>query len=239
METKLLSNAADKHDASQIAKTTGVKAERNHRYDNNECLLAASKVTSNGTAPKVSRARRGKAFMAIATTTPPSSSSSNLQEVSLSIPGEKPTGRPLRRPSLRLELVGTRPTQSGDYGNRTCCPCGVYAEGCRLRVHSRAAGEGGARGYRAHRDGVAPCFPERWAAKYPTSRSISCGAAAGTRVAAVAWRFQHHFVFTCFGLAAWRVWRYERGYGGHQTAFVGADAAHRGASCGSRCVRGH
>ena len=75
----------------------------------------ARKVTSNGTAPKASRARRGKAFMARATAYPPcsssSSSSSNPQAVPLSIPGAKPPGRPLRLPPLRLKLVGTRPPQ--------------------------------------------------------------------------------------------------------------------------------
>ena len=55
----------------------------------------------------------------------------------------------------------------------------------------------------------------------------SACAAAGTRVAAMAWTPQHHFVCTCFGLAAWRVWRYERGYSGHRTA-------RRRATC---CVR--
>ena len=54
-----------------------------------------------------------------------------------------------------------------------------------LRVYSRAAGEGGASGYRAHRDGAAPCLSERRAAKSLTSPSISSSAAAGTRVSAV------------------------------------------------------
>ena len=39
-DTKLQANAADKHDASQSAKTVGVKAERNRRYDNNECFVS-------------------------------------------------------------------------------------------------------------------------------------------------------------------------------------------------------
>ena len=71
----------------------------------------ASKVTSNGTAPKATRARRGKAFMARATARPPSSSniSRNQRAVPLSIPGVKPPRGPLRLPPLRLELVGTRP----------------------------------------------------------------------------------------------------------------------------------
>ena len=36
---KLQGNAADKHDGSQSAKTAGVKAERNRRYENNECFV--------------------------------------------------------------------------------------------------------------------------------------------------------------------------------------------------------
>ena len=72
--------------------------------------------------------------------------------------------------------------------------------------------------------------------KCRTDPSISSSAAAGTRVAAVSWRFRHHFVLACLGLATWRVWQYERGYGGDRTAFRGADAACHGASCDSGCV---
>ena len=93
-------------------------------------------------------------------------------------------------------------------------------------------GESIASGYWVHRDGAEPCFPEHWATKYRTSLSISSGVAASACVAAVARRFQLHFVRACLGLAAWRVWRYERGYRRHRTAFGGTDAACRGASCG-------
>ena len=98
-ETKLQSNPADKHDGSQGAKIT--------------LVIVSSKVTSNGTTPKASKARREKVFMARATATPPSSSSSgsNPQAAPLSIPGAKPPGRPLRPPHLRLELVGIKPPQ--------------------------------------------------------------------------------------------------------------------------------
>ena len=37
--TKLQGNAADKTDANQIAKTAGAKAERNRRYENNQCFV--------------------------------------------------------------------------------------------------------------------------------------------------------------------------------------------------------
>ena len=111
-ETKLHGNAADKHDASQSAKAAGVKAERNRRYDNNECSVCGKQGYKQWDYPKVSRERQGKAFMARAIATPPSSSSSsNPQTVPLSIPGAKPPGRPLRLPPLRLTLVGTRPPQ--------------------------------------------------------------------------------------------------------------------------------
>ena len=70
------------------------------------------RARSPATAPKASRARRGKAFMARGTARPPSSSSrSNPQAVPLSVPRAKPPGRRLRLPPLRLELVGTRPPQ--------------------------------------------------------------------------------------------------------------------------------
>ena len=39
--TKLQGNAAGKHDASQSAKTAGVKAERNRRYEN-ECFVCGN-----------------------------------------------------------------------------------------------------------------------------------------------------------------------------------------------------
>ena len=71
-------------------------------------LCLASKVTSRGTAPKVSRVRRGKTFMAGATARA-SYSSSSPQAVPLSVPGARPPGWPLRLPLL--ELVRIRPPQ--------------------------------------------------------------------------------------------------------------------------------
>ena len=37
--TKVQGSAAGEHDVSLSAKTAGVKAERNRRYDNNECFV--------------------------------------------------------------------------------------------------------------------------------------------------------------------------------------------------------
>ena len=104
--TMLLTNTTEARVPRPLeGKQTGTVGKRT-----TSVLFVASKVTSNGTAPKAGRARRGKAFMARATARPPSSSS-NPQAVPLSIPGVKPPGRPLRLPPLRLELVGTRPPQ--------------------------------------------------------------------------------------------------------------------------------
>ena len=61
---------------------------------------------------------------------------------------------------------------------------------------------------------------------------------AGTRVAAVVWCFQHHFIRACLGLTTWWKWRFERGYGGDRIAVGGLDVAYREASCGSRCFHG-
>ena len=165
-------------------------------------MFVASKVTSNGTGPKASRTRRGKAFMARAKARPPrSSSSSDPQAIPLSIPRVKPPGRPLRLPLLRLELVGTRPPQKRwlrepnmlrlrRLRRRMTTMCKFACHGRRWRQWMPS-----------EPSRCSNLFPRALGRKIPTSPSISSGAAAGTRVAAVAWRFQHHFVFACFGLA--------------------------------------
>ena len=76
--TNLRGNAADKSDGSQSAKTEGVNAERTVGTRETSVLFVASKVTSNGSAPKARRERRGKAFMARGTARPPSSSNLSL-----------------------------------------------------------------------------------------------------------------------------------------------------------------
>ena len=92
--TKPQGSTAHGHDSCESAKASGVKAERNRPYDNNECLRVASKVISSGTAPKAIRGRRRKASMARPTARPLYSSSS-LQAVPLSIPGARQPGWPL------------------------------------------------------------------------------------------------------------------------------------------------
>ena len=72
--TKPHGSAADEHDSRENTKAAGVKAERNRRYDKNECFVCG-RDTSSGTAPKASRVRRGKASMTRATVRPPHSSS--------------------------------------------------------------------------------------------------------------------------------------------------------------------
>ena len=59
-ETKLQVNAADKHDASQSAKTAGVKVERNHRYDNNECFVCDKQGHKQWDCPQSQQGKAGK-----------------------------------------------------------------------------------------------------------------------------------------------------------------------------------
>ena len=59
-ETKLQGNAADKHNASQSVKTAGVKAERNRRYDNNECLLCGKQRHKQWDCPHSQQGKAGK-----------------------------------------------------------------------------------------------------------------------------------------------------------------------------------
>ena len=104
--TKPQGSAADEHDSREVAKAAGVKAER--ETTTTSVSYVASRDTSIGTAPKASRVRRGKASMARATARSLYSSSSP-QAVSLSVPGTRQPGWPLRLPPL--ELVRTRPPQ--------------------------------------------------------------------------------------------------------------------------------
>ena len=128
--TKLQDNDAGKHDGSKRAKTAGVKAERNYRYENCECFVCGKQGHKQWDCPQASRGRRRKAFMARATARPPSSSnSSSPQAVPLRIPGAKLPGRPLRLPPYGWSWWIQDRFKSGGYGNRTCCACGVYEEG--------------------------------------------------------------------------------------------------------------
>ena len=57
-ETKLQRNAADKHDGSQRAKTAGVKAEWNRRYEKNECFFCDKQGSQQCDCPQ---SQQGKA----------------------------------------------------------------------------------------------------------------------------------------------------------------------------------
>ena len=59
-EIKLQGNAADKHDASQSAKTAGVKEERNRRYDNNECFVCGKQGHKRWDCPRSQQGKAGK-----------------------------------------------------------------------------------------------------------------------------------------------------------------------------------
>ena len=59
-EIKLQGNAAGKHDASQSARTAGVKAERNCRYDNNECFVCGTQGHKQWDCPQSQQGTAGK-----------------------------------------------------------------------------------------------------------------------------------------------------------------------------------
>ena len=58
--TKLQGNAADKPDGSQSAKTAGVKAERNRRYENNECFVCGKQGHKRWDCPQSQQGKAGK-----------------------------------------------------------------------------------------------------------------------------------------------------------------------------------
>ena len=58
--TKRQGNVADKPDGSQKAKTAGVKAERNHRYENNECFVCVKQGHKQRDCPQSQQSKAGR-----------------------------------------------------------------------------------------------------------------------------------------------------------------------------------
>ena len=58
--TKLQGNAAGKPDGSQSAKTAGIKAERNRRYENNECFVCGKQGHKQWDYPQGQQSKAGK-----------------------------------------------------------------------------------------------------------------------------------------------------------------------------------
>ena len=232
-----------KPDGSQSAKTAGVKAERNRRYENNECFVCGKQGHKQWDCPQSQQGKAGKGVHGQSHGQDPKQQQHQQQQ-------QQSTSGPAQYTWSRV--TGMAPASATPTAGASGYKTASKAVVTRIKPAAPAASTEKDDDYvyiRVPREKVAPvdtgrtetvaapCFSERWAAKCRTSPSISSSAAAGTRVA-VSWRFRHHFVRACLGLATWRVWRYERRCGGDRTAFRGADAACRGASCCSRCVRG-
>ena len=144
--TKPHGSAAGEHDARANTISYSVKAKLNRPYDINEWFVCSSEVTRSGIAPEASRVRWGKVLFTRATARPPTSSISSSQAAPLSIPGERPPLWSLCLPPL--ELAGARAPQKW-WLRRPDLLRLKRRRGTKMRrVHSRAAGEGGACGYR-------------------------------------------------------------------------------------------
>ena len=169
-------------------------------------FFVATKVTSNGTAPKT---KTGKGVHGQSHGQDPTQQQQQQQQ-------QQSTSGPAQH--TRSKATGMAPASAtltpGASGYETASkrwlrePNQLRLRRLRRRMTTTCTfacrGRRWRQLIRAHRDGATPCFSERWAAKCRTSASISSGTTAGTRVAAVGWRFQHHFVRAC-GHAAWRV----------------------------------
>ena len=57
---KLQGSAADKPDGSQSAKTAGVKAERNRRYEKNDCFVCGTQSHKQWDCPQSQQGKAGK-----------------------------------------------------------------------------------------------------------------------------------------------------------------------------------
>ena len=90
-----------------------------------------------------------------------SNCSSYAQAVLLSIPGAKPLRRPLPLPPLRLELEGTRPPQKRWLPKPNLLRLRLLRMMITITCAFACRGKDCDNRYRAHRDGVSPCFPER------------------------------------------------------------------------------
>ena len=93
--TKLQGDAADKHDGSQSAKTAGVKAERNRRYENNECFVCGKQGHKQWNCPQRQQGKAGKGVHGQSHGQDPKQKQQQQQQSTsglLTIPGAKPPG---------------------------------------------------------------------------------------------------------------------------------------------------
>ena len=115
--TKLQGNAADKPDGSQSAKTAGVKAERNRRYENNECFVCGKQGHKQWDCPQNQQGKAGKGVHGQSHDQDPKQQQHHQQlQQSPGNPAQytqsKGTGiAPASATPTRLELVGTRPPE--------------------------------------------------------------------------------------------------------------------------------
>ena len=87
--TKPQGSAVDEHDSRENAKAAGVKAERNRRYDNNDCFACGKQGHKQRDGPQSQQGKAGKGVHIARATARPPYSSSGPKPVPLSIPGSR------------------------------------------------------------------------------------------------------------------------------------------------------
>ena len=125
--TKLQGSADDKHDASQSAKTAGVKAERNRWYDNNECyFLWQARSQAMGLRPNPAGKGGERRSWPEPRPRPLAAAAAAINKRSRSAYSEQSyrDGPCICHPDGWSYWVQDH-LKLGGSGNRTCCACGI------------------------------------------------------------------------------------------------------------------
>ena len=104
--TKPHGSAADEHDSRENAKAAGVKAERNSRYDNNECFVCGKQGHKQWDCPQSQQGKAGKDVHGQSHGQIPIK-----QQQSTNGPAQHTRSKTTGMAPAPLELVGTRPPQ--------------------------------------------------------------------------------------------------------------------------------
>ena len=182
--TKPQGSTADGHDSRESAKAAGVKAERNRRYDNNECVVYGKQGHKQRDCPQSQQGQAGKGVRGQSHGQTPT-----LQQQSTNGPAQ-------RTRSKTTEMAPATATPRASAYKTTSKPVVTETEPAAPEPFRRNDDD-----YvyiRVPRERMAPVdyrltdtvqhqVSQRWATQCSASSSLRSGAAAGTRVASVMW----------------------------------------------------